>query len=266
MALELAKREIYYYPVNSNGKGGLKGSHGMRDAINDQSMAKKWFWGTNNNIAINLKKSKLIVVDVDLGHSSGVNGKSSLVKVFNEYGKIPNDTLIEKTPHGGIHFFFKLPKRIRVKNIISAFYDKSGIDLMTSNILIAPSSIDSNSYQLVSGSYDDIKPVPSWLLEYISKQNNNIRGSNNIINGNYKKYTGALIDKIVIGASKGQRNDFITRIAGSMLAVGADAQNVYELLLVINQHFVTPSLSTKELDGIYYSIVTREINRLKKVK
>lgn len=266
MALELAKRHIYYYPTTSNGKGGLKNSHGMRDAINDESMAKKWFWGTNNNIAINLKKSKLIVVDVDLGHASGVDGKSSLAKVFNEYGKIPNDTLIEKTPHGGIHYFFKLPKRIRVKNIISAFYDKSGIDLMTTNILISPSSIDNKFYSHVSGSYDDIKSVPSWLLEYISKQNNNIRGSNNIINGNYKKYTGALIDKIVIGASKGQRNDFITRIAGSMLAVGADAQNVYELLLVINQHFVTPSLSTKELDGIYYSIVTREINRLKKVK
>ncbi len=263
MALKLAKNKVYYYPTISNGKGGLKGSHGMKDAVNDESMAKKWFWGTNNNIAINLKKSKLIVVDVDLGHASGVNGKNNLVRVFKEYGKLPNDTLIEKTPHGGIHYFFKLPKRIRVKNIISAFYDKSGIDLMTTNILIYPSSIDGNGYQQVSGSYDDIKPIPSWLLEYLSKQSNSVRGSNNIINGNYKKYTGKLLDSIVRGAGKGSRNDFITRIAGSLLAVGTDAQNVYELLIVINQHFVTPSLSTKELDNIYYSIVTRELNRLK---
>jgi len=263
MAMELAKREIYYYPTISNGKGGLKGSHGMKDAINDESMAKRWFWGTNNNIAINLKKSKLIVVDVDLGHSSGVDGKSSLAKVFKEYGRLPNDTLIEKTPHGGIHYFFKLPKRVRAKNIISAFYEKSGIDLMTTNVLVSPSYIDGNRYQLVSGSYDDIKPIPSWLLEYISKKSNSVRGSNKVINVNYKKYTGKLLDSIVQGAGKGSRNDFITRIAGSLLAVGTDAQNVYELLLVINQHFVSPSLSTKELDGIYYSIVTRELNRLK---
>jgi len=265
MALKLAKREIYYYPTITNGKGGLKGSHGLRDAVNDDSKAREWFLGTNLNIAINLKKSGLIVLDIDRNHANGVDGKHSLAKVIKEYGDIPNDTLIEKSPNGGLHFFFKLPNRIRVKNIIGAFYKDSAIDLITTNVLISPSSINGVSYTHVCGSYDDIKPIPSWLLEYISKRSNSVR-SGNINTGAYKKYTGVLIDKIVTGASSGNRNDFITSIAGSMLAVGADANNVYELLLVINQHFVTPSLSTKELDTIYYSIVTRELERLKGVR
>lgn len=262
MALELAKRDIYYYPTIANGKGGLKGSHGLRDAVNDNSKAREWFLGTNLNIAINLKKSGLIVLDIDRNHANGVDGKHSLAQVIKEYGDISNDTLIEKSPNGGLHFFFKLPNRIRVKNIIGAFYKDSAIDLITTNVLISPSSINGVSYTHVSGSYDDIKPIPSWLLEYISKRSNSVR-SGNINTGAYKKYTGVLIDKIVNGASSGNRNDFITSIAGSMLAVGADAQKAYDLLLVVNQHFVSPPLSTKEVDTIYDSIVTRELNRLR---
>jgi len=261
MALKLAEKGIYYYPAIHNDKGGLKGSHGFRDAVNDDSMAREWFWGNNNNIGINLKKSRLIIFDVDLNHKNGVNGKHSLAKVFNEYGRLPNDTLIEKTPHGGLHYFLKLPEGVRPKNKISAFFEDSGIDLMTTNILIAPSSIDGTCYTNVSNSYDDIKMAPGWLIDYMTKRSNKVQGSSNFTG--YKKYTGRLIDSIVKGADQGQRNDFITKIAGSLIAVGTNPQSAYELLLVINQNFVNPPLPTNEIDNIYNSIVTRELQRLK---
>lgn len=258
MALELAKRNIYYYPTAPGSKSGMKDTHGFSDAVNDDSMAQEWFQETNNNIGINLKKSGLMVVDVDM-HGNG-NGRHNLLKVFQTYGRLPDDTLIERTPHNGIHYFLEVPPGVKVKSQTSAFFDQSGIDLMCNNILIAPSTIDGASYAHVSGSYGDIKQAPTWLLEFVQD-----KPANNISSGTprLKKYTGRLLDKIVKGATKGQRNDFITSIAGSMLAVGTSASNVYELLSVINNSFVSPSLPQKELETIYRSVLMREIEKLK---
>ncbi|HJF87332.1 MAG TPA: bifunctional DNA primase/polymerase [Companilactobacillus farciminis] len=258
MAMELAKRHIYYYPTAPGSKSGIKDTHGFSDAVCDSSKAQEWFQGTNNNIGINLKKSGLMVVDVDM-HGNG-NGRHNLLKVFQTYGRLPDDTLIERTPHNGIHYFLKVPSGVKVKSQTSAFFDQSGIDLMCNNILIAPSTIDGASYAHVSGSYDDIKQAPTWLLEFAQD-----KPANNVNSGTprLKKYTGALLDKIVKGATKGQRNDFITSVAGSMLAVGTSASNVYELLSVINNSFVSPSLPQKELETIYRSVLMREIEKLK---
>jgi len=259
MALELAKRNIYYYPTAPGSKSGMKDTHGFSDAVNDDSMVQEWFQETNNNIGINLKKSGLMVVDVDM-HGNG-NGRHNLLKVFQTYGRLPDDTLIERTPHNGIHYFLKVPSGVKVKSQTSAFFDQSGIDLMCNNILIAPSTIDGASYTHVSGSYDDIKEAPTWLLSAV--QDNLTERNVTAGTQRFKKFTGAFLDKIVSGATQGQRNDFITSIAGSMLAVGTSASNVYELLSVINQNFVNPPLPQKELDTIYSSVVSRELRRLK---
>ena len=260
IALELAKRNIYYYPTAPGSKSGMKDTHGFSDAVNDDSMAQEWFQETNNNIGINLKKSGLMVVDVDM-HGKG-NGRHNLLKVFQTYGRLPDDTLIERTPHNGIHYFLEVPPGVKVKSQTSAFFDQSGIDLMCNNILIAPSTIDGSSYAHVSGSYDDIKQAPTWLLEFVQD-----KPANNISSGTprLKKYTGRLLDKIVKGTTYDDhnRNNFITSIAGSMLAVGTDASNVYKLLSVINQNFISPPLPQKELDTIYSSVVSRELRRLK---
>ncbi len=260
MALELAKRNIYYYPTAPGSKSGMKDTHGFSDAVNDDFMASEWFQETNNNIGINLKKSGLMVVDVDM-HGNG-NGRHNLLKVFKTYGRLPDDTLIERTPHNGIHFFFKVPDGTDVKSKTNAFFDKSSIDLMCNNILIAPSTINGSSYAHVSGSYDDIKQAPTWLLEFAQDKPASNAGFGE---PRFKKYTGALLDKIVKGASLDEhnRNTFLTSLAGSMLAVGTDASNVYELLSVINQNFISPPLPQKELDTIYSSVVSRELRRLK---
>ncbi len=258
MALELAKRNIYYYPTAPGSKSGIKETHGFSDAVRDSSKAQEWFQDTDNNIGINLKKSGLMVVDVDM-HGNG-NGRHNLLKVFQTYGRLPDDTLIERTPHNGIHYFLKVPSGVKVKSQTSAFFDQSGIDLMCNNILIAPSTIDGSSYAHVSGSYDDIKQAPTWLLEFAQD-----KPANNVSSGTprFKKYTGRLLDKIASGSGKGQRNDYVTSLAGSMLAVGTDASNVYKLLSVINQNFISPPLPQKELDTIYSSVVSRELRRLK---
>lgn len=259
MALKLAEKGIYYYPAIHNGKGGLKGSHGFRDAVNDDSMAREWFQGTNNNIGINLKKSGLMVVDVDM-HGNG-NGRHNLLKVFQTYGRLPDDTLIERTPHNGIHYFLKVPSGVKVKSQTSAFFDQSGIDLMCNNILIAPSTIEGASYAHVSGSYDDIKEVPGWLVPFLQDKQTYRNGTPGAIRE--KKYTARLLDKIAKGATQGNRNDFITSIAGSMFSLGTENTNVLELLSVINQHFISPPLPEKELETIYRSVLSRELRRLK---
>lgn len=256
-ALELAKRKIYYYPAIPNGKGGLKNSHGFNDAVNDESMAREWFDGTNNNIGVNLKKSGLIVVDVDM-HGNG-NGLHSLATIVEKYGALPNDTLVEKTPRNGTHWFFKVPANLDLTNNVNAFFDGSGIDLMTSNVLIAPSSVDGVSYSNGSGTFDDIKPAPDYIIQAVIKA----KTFTNKKTTREKKYTGRFLDKIVEGANKGQRNSFLTSITGSMFSLGTDNTNVLKLLSIINQEFVFPPLPEKELETIYRSVLSRELRRSK---
>lgn len=259
MAMELAKRHIYYYPTAPGSKSGIKGTNGFSDAVNDDSKALEWFKNTSNNIGVNLKKSGLVVVDIDM-HGNG-NGRHSLLKVFQTYGRLPDDTLIERTPHNGIHYFLKAPQGVDVKSKTSAFFDKSGIDLMCNNILIAPSTIDGASYANVSGSYDDIKEAPGWLVPFLQDKLTYRNGIPSVTRE--KKYTARFLDKIVKGATQGNRNDFITSIAGSMFSLGTENTNVLELLSVINQHFISPPLPQRELETIYRSVLSRELRRLK---
>ncbi|MCT3034851.1 primase alpha helix C-terminal domain-containing protein [Pediococcus parvulus] len=73
-----------------------------------------------------------------------------------------------------------------------------------------------------------------------------------------KLYTGKLLDEFVNGASSGNRNAFLTRIAGKMFAVGAEADTVYNMLLVINTNFLTPPLREREINVIFESILRRD--------
>lgn len=261
MAMYLARHGIYYYPTPYNTKAGLPGTNGLKDAVNDDSKAQEWFQGTNNNIGINLKKSHLMVVDVDMGHDSGIDGRHNLLEVFKQCGRLPDDTLIEKTPHGGIHYFFKLPDGMDIKTEVGAFFDNSGIDLMTNNVLISPSTIDGQPYTLVSGSYEDIKPVPQWLPSYMQRADSRSIDIKYTTTKN-KHYTGKLIDKLMAGTTTGSRNSYFTSIIGSMLHQGAEPESVLMMIQLINDNCLNMPLPDNELRTIFRSVLNRERRRI----
>ena len=252
-AIKLAEWGYDLFPLMDNSKTPPKGHHGYLEATRDQNIIMDWF--QNNpyyNLGLRLDTSHLLVVDVDI-HDSTKNGKDSLMKLQRQGKTLSPDTYIEKTAGGGLHYFFKYTgdKVRKVDNW-------PGIDLLSDFTVIAPSEVDGAAYAPLSGrTLADIKPAPNWLVDELST--NNLKGASEYAyTTRLKKYTGRLLDEMVQGANTGDRNVWLTKMAGRMFSVGAAPKTVYNMLSVINDSFVDPSLPIREINVIFQSILKRE--------
>jgi len=249
-ALDLIKLNIFVYPISPNSKIPLKGSNGYKDSSIDSKKIGKWFKLTANNLAIDLERSNLLVLDIDVGHNNKINGKSNLLEITDKYGSLPNDTLIEETPNGGLHYFFKIPNEMKVSSKISAFFENSGIDILTKSTISSPSRVENREYKCLYGNCTSIKNAPQWILDYLHHDIDK-----RAILKHDKNYTGSLLDELVTGATEGKRNNWFASITGKMLYTGAELKTIYILLHLINQNFSDPSLPDEEIDSIFKSIV-----------
>ncbi|ODO60107.1 hypothetical protein LPJSA22_00039 [Lactiplantibacillus plantarum] len=127
--------------------------------------------------------------------------------------------------------------------------------------VIAPSEINGKPYAPLDGrTLADIKPAPQWLVDKLVGQKVNWP-SERAYATRQKKYTGRLLDEMVTGTAKGNRNAWLTKIAGRMFGVGAAPKTVYNMLSVINDSFVDPALPDREVNTIFHSILKRESQR-----
>lgn len=252
-AIKLAEWGYDLFPLMDNSKTPPKGHHGYLEATRDQNIIMDWFQNNPDyNLGLRLDTSHLLVVDVDI-HDSAKNGKDSLMELQRQGKTLSPDTYIEKTVGGGLHYFFKYTgdKVRKVDNW-------PGIDLLSDFTVIAPSEIGGMAYAPLSGrTLADIKPAPNWLVDELST--NNLNGASEYAyTTRLKKYTGRLLDEMVQGANTGDRNVWLTKMAGRMFSVGADPKTVYNMLSVINDSFVDPSLPSREINVIFQSILKRE--------
>ncbi|MGA3376511.1 bifunctional DNA primase/polymerase [Lactiplantibacillus pentosus] len=252
-AIELAQQGYAVYPLIENTKKPPKGVAGYKDATSDQGTIFAWF--QNNpyyNLGFRLDTSHLLVVDVDI-HDSAKNGKDSLMKLQRQGKTLSPDTYIEKTAGGGLHYFFKYTgDKLRQVDVWP------GIDLLSDFTVIAPSEINGKPYAPLDGrTLADIKPAPRWLVDKLAGQKVNWP-SERAYATRQKKYTGRLLDEMVTGTTQGNRNAWLTKIAGRMFGVGASPKTVYNMLSVINDSFVDPALPSKEVNVIFQSILKRE--------
>ncbi|MFW2884675.1 bifunctional DNA primase/polymerase [Levilactobacillus brevis] len=252
-ALDLVVNGYEIYPLSANTKTPPKGHHGYLEATRDQNIIVDWFQNNPDyNLGLRLDTSHLLVVDVDI-HDSTKNGKDSLMKLQRQGKTLSPDTYIEKTAGGGLHYFFKYTgDKVRKVN------NWPGIDLLTDFTVIAPSEIGGMAYAPLSGrTLADIQPAPNWLVNELST--NSLNGAPEYAyTTRLKKYTGRLLDEMVTGTTQGNRNAWLTKIAGRMFGVGASPKTVYNLLSVINNSFVDPALPSKEVNVIFQSILKRE--------
>jgi len=252
-ALDLVESGYEIYPLSANTKTPPKGHHGYLEATRDQNIIVDWFQNNPDyNLGLRLDTSHLLVVDVDI-HDSTKNGKDSLMKLQRQGKTLSPGTYIEKTASGGFHYFFKYTgdKVRKVDNW-------PGIDLLSDFTVIAPSEIGGMAYAPLSGrTLADIQPAPNWLVNELST--NSLNGAPEYAyTTRLKKYTGRLLDEMVTGTTQGNRNAWLTKIAGRMFGVGASPKTVYNLLSVINNSFVDPALPSKEVNVIFQSILKRE--------
>ncbi|QAS00197.1 DNA replication protein [Lactiplantibacillus plantarum] len=252
-AIELAQQGYAVYPLIENTKKPPKGVAGYKDATIDQGTIFTWFEShPTYNLGLRLDSSDLLVVDIDM-HDPTKNGRTSLAQLFKQGQTLPNDTYIERTANGGVHYFLKYAgAKVRKIDVWP------GIDLLSDFTVISPSEINGKQYKPLDGrTLADIKPAPQWLVDKLAGQKVNWT-SEHACTTHQKKYTGRLLDEMVTGTTQGNRNAWLTKIAGRMFGVGVAPRTVYNMLSVINDSFVDPALPSKEVNVIFQSILKRE--------
>lgn len=258
-ALSYAELGFLVLPLKINGKSPITTGvfpSGFKSATTDKNkLTDHWKHHPNSNIGIRISND-LIIMDIDVHKENGFDSLAVLEKEFEE---LP-DTFSVDTPTGGKHYYFKLPEGVTIDRQINAF---KGIDLLTNGYVVAsPSSIKGKKYTVSSGCIDKLAYLPNWLLrtcethqeqdssDYMSQTNTKQYKPG-------KKYTGALLDELVAGATIGGRNDWIMRMTSKMLSVGAELDTIYRLLVVINDNFLSEPLPLAEINATFKSRVKK---------
>ena len=269
VAQSLAENGIKVYPLSPGSKIPVAGSHGEHDATDNLDTIKSWFnYNPNFNLAINLKASHLAVIDLD-NHSNGANGIRTYSEYIRNHGDSYVDTLrtyTEMTPRNGLHIFYKLNHDFGNKDIQLM----PGVELLTGKTVIAPSFINEFNkgyraeYQgFQSLSYDKVQPLPEWIADLAKEaQEQTVKPA--VVYENYqpgqKRWTGRLLDELVHGAPKGDRNNYLTQLTGKMFHVGADSDSIYNLLAFANSN-CEPPIPDREINSIFGSILKKNGGR-----
>src|ERR1700676_4840612 len=131
---------------------------------NDPNQIRKWhatFLGCNWGIA--LKKSKIIVVDVDT--KLGKVGQETFDNLELTYGPFP-DTLTIRTPSGGRHYYFDEANGVTHRMAVNGF----GQDVDSTNYVVAPGCWLSSggSYEVIVN--ESVAPAPTWFATFLNER------------------------------------------------------------------------------------------------
>lgn len=257
-SLEYASNGFKVFPLIPKQKRPIKDWSYLK-ATNDQEEVFDIF---NNkqvyNIGLNLKESSLIVLDLDR-HKEGQDGVKWLSNKANE--SIENDCVIT-TPRNGLHIVYALNGFEVASNLELA----DGVEILTGFCTAVPSYVEipsenvKGSYELVSGSFKDIKPIPQWLINEIqAKQGkSSYKAEYSNRNNGKKKYTAQFLEKVITGIDDGGRDEWLKDIIGTPLAQNMDVNLAYEFIHIVNQTCIRPPMEDSQVNKIFKSILGRE--------
>lgn len=230
-------------------------SRGHLDATKDVKVLTDMFlkYGANSNVAITLRDSKLVVLDIDR-HTPDKNGLQTL----KQLGITANfdDEVVETTPRDGIHVFYRVPDDLDVSSLKRNI--GAGLELVTDKITVAPSVKGGVAYKHFGKSFNEASMMPKWLIDLAS----NVPKSGDKQTKRVPRYSiDQRINMMINGFDVGERNNQIMSFAGWLLSIrNIDPNLVYELVQKINSYSAVP-LPDKEVNSIFRSAYNREVKR-----
>lgn len=223
------------------------------------------FWNRNPNAAIALRTKNFFVVDVDRGHSEGVDGLESIRRLGHP--KWFSGTLAQQTGNGGLHYFFTKPQGIQLSQKIGIL---PGVDIKANDnnyVIVAPSVINGKPYQWIN---DKKMMIPcDELLKFISDDNNVRNSSAEKVKANNHNCYNSFISKngtafsryaplIAYGlGEKGTRNNNLYRFVSYMIGPARmKVGDAYDLAVHANSVTKQP-LGDHELNETFKSCLKR---------
>ena len=168
IALDLLKAHPtwFLFPIRRLEKSPPLLKNELELASNDPKQIRAWHaraLGANWGIA--LKKSHLIVVDVDT--KPGKRGRETLDDLEMTHGALP-DTFCVRTPSGGKHYYFNEAHGVVHQHRLGKY--GFGPDVDSTNYVVAPGCWLSNggSYEIVTQGI--VAPTPAWFSAYLQER------------------------------------------------------------------------------------------------
>lgn len=210
-----------------------------------------------------------VVVDVDMHDTDKANGFDSL-KPFWTADYFPENVWIAHTRSGGVHIYMMKPKGFEGYKQAIGFLP--GVDFKShiNNYALVPPSdgytwADWDDYQkalpacakstlldLIASEAEkktERQAVPSLAAGDKSKMDFTVKGRNG-----HSTNTLLAINSLLHGLGDiGGRNDFLTKIVGTFLAIGVSYVDTYTLVSMANQKTEEP-LPQTEVDATFESI------------
>lgn len=202
--------------------------------VEDNMLAGWWDTNPAANIGIACgKRSGIVVLDVDAGHG----GYESLAELQARYGRLP-ETPVSKTGSGGEHIIFAHPG-IEIRN--SAGKLGPGLDIRgDGGYIVAPPSLhpNGNRYEwVVKPSQVTLATMPEWMIELLQEKQ---------VASVEVPQTGHVVS--------GERNNALTKLAGSMRRKGHSEDGIFAALQVFNRERCNPQLPDGEVLQIARSV------------
>lgn len=222
------------------------------------------FWNQNPNAAIALRTKSFFVVDVDMGHSEGVDGLESIRRLG--YPEWFSETLAQQTGNGGLHYFFIKPQGIQLSQKIGIL---PGVDIKANDnnyVIVAPSVINGKHYHWIN---NNSMMIPcDELLKFISDNNVRNLSAEKIKTNNHNCYSSSISKSgtafsryaplIAHGlGEKGTRNNNLYSFISYMLGPAkVKASVAYDLAVHANSMTEQP-LKDDELNKTFVSCLKR---------
>lgn len=224
-------------------------------------------WTQHPEWDIALRTVSHVVVDVDMHDTEKANGVKSLSPYWNNT-YFPKNAWIAHTRSGGVHIYMMKPKGFEGYKQAIGFLPGVDFKSHVNNYTIAPPSagytwVDWSAYRKALPSC-----AKSTLLELIASEaekkteHQSVPGAAKskmdfTVKGKHGHSTNTLlaINSILHGLGDvGGRNDFLTKIVGTFLAIGVSYVDTYNLVNMANAKSENP-LPQSEVDATFESIV-----------
>ncbi|UVW16804.1 bifunctional DNA primase/polymerase [Leuconostoc citreum] len=251
---ELIEQGFKVYLLAQGTNSPYKGSQGHLDATNDVYKLINMFttYGADSNIAITLRDSKLVVLDIDR-HTPDKNGLQTL----KQLGITPNfdNEVFETTPRNGIHVFYRVPDDLDVSSLKRNI--GAGLELVTDKITVAPSVKGGVAYKHFCKSFNEASMMPDWLIKLAS----NVATTGDKQKKRVPKYSIQERWQMVLdGFREGERNNQAVSLAGYLLRIDVDPNIALSIVQKVNSESAIP-LPDREIEAIFNSAYKREVKR-----
>lgn len=224
----------------------------------------------------------LLVIDVDVGHAEGVDGRVSFDKWVKSHAEEEQaqikadmlDTMRVETPSGGMHIYFALPLDKETYDGPRVVGAMEGVDLLTGKNTYTPapnSQRHDGMYKLVESNDGYIREAPQWVIDLFdnAQKKSDVKSSGGgklssfqtnskgrYLNSNINKMLNAMFD----GFEKGTRNEGMASLVGSLAwYIDNDKmtqENAVRIVMTAAENS-SPPIDTNEVVTIWNSIMSK---------